>query len=322
MPLINSKYKASGLFKNPHFATIYSAKLRVAPKILQQRERMILSDGDFMDLDFSFSLKKTRKIAILLHGLEGNAQRIYIKGQAKVLIENGWDVCAVNYRGCSGEANKKYSSYNAGKTDDLIEVIQFLLEKNSYEHIALVGFSLGGNLLLKYLGEGNNIPKEIIAGVAISSPLHLRGSLAELLKNKNWVYTTSFLLDLRSKLKEKALLFPDEISKKTIKSIKDLKTFDDAYTAPAHGFKDAYDYYAHNSSLQFLSDIKAPVFILNAKNDSFLSPHCYPFSIAESSKNLYLEAPNYGGHVGFHITNKIYYSEQRVLDFLNTKIID
>ncbi|MAL60907.1 MAG: alpha/beta hydrolase [Flavobacteriaceae bacterium] len=319
MPLVSSQYFPKGLFKNGHFSTIYSAKLRTAPKLVQQRERLQLEDGDFMDLDFAFSEKPTNKIAIILHGLEGNAQRTYMRGQANVLCKNGWDTCAVNYRGCSGETNRSYQSYNAGKTDDLEAIVNHLLEKNSYAEIALVGFSLGGNLLLKYLGERTQVPKEIVVGVAISAPLSLKGSLEQLSLWNNWVYRTSFLFDLRKKYKLKMKQFPELMSVSDYKKIKSLKTFDDIYTAPAHGFKDAFDYYEKNSSLQFLPEIDIPVLILNAQNDSFLSQNCYPISLAEKSKNIYLETPKHGGHVGFHKTDETYYSEERTLQFLTKK---
>ena len=319
MPLVSSQYFPKGLFKNGHFSTIYSAKLRTAPKLVQQRERLQLEDGDFIDLDFAFSEKPTNKIAIILHGLEGNAQRTYMRGQANVLCKNGWDTCAVNYRGCSGETNRSYQSYNAGKTDDLEVIVNHLLEKNGYAEIALVGFSLGGNLLLKYLGERTQVPKEIVAGVAISAPLSSKGSLEQLSQWNNWVYRTSFLFDLRKKYKQKMKQFPELMSVSDYKKIKSLKTFDDIYTAPAHGFKDAFDYYEKNSSLQFLPEIDIPVLILNAQNDSFLSQNCYPISLAEKSKNIYLETPKHGGHVGFHKTDETYYSEERTLQFLTKK---
>ncbi|MBW2938452.1 alpha/beta fold hydrolase [Aureisphaera sp. CAU 1614] len=319
MPLVSSQYFPKGLFKNGHFSTIYSAKLRTAPKLIQQRERIKLEDGDFIDLDFAFSEKPTNKIAIILHGLEGNAQRTYMRGQANVLCKNGWDTCAVNYRGCSGETNLSYQSYNAGKTEDLEAIVNHLLEKNRYAEIALVGFSLGGNLLLKYLGERTFVPREILAGVAISVPLSLKGSLEQLSLWNNWVYRTSFLFDLRKKYKQKMKQFPELMSVSDYKKIKSLKTFDDIYTAPAHGFKDAFDYYEKNSSLQFLPEIDIPVLILNAQNDSFLSQNCYPISLAEKSKNIYLETPKYGGHVGFHKTDETYYSEERTLQFLTKR---
>lgn len=317
MPLVSSKFEPSIIFRNAHFATIYSAKLRPSPKLMQQRERLQLPDGDFMDIDWSFSEKNSRKVAILLHGLEGNAQRTYMKGQAKILNQNGWDVAAVNFRGCSGEANLSYQSYNAGKTDDLEAVINSILIKDKYGEIALVGFSLGGNLLLKYLGERESFPKEIKKAVAISTPLSLKGSLESLNAFSNWVYRNSFLINLREKYKTKMKDFPEKMTASDYKKITSLLEFDNVYTAPAHGFKDAFDYYEKNSSLQFLPKIKIPVLVLNAENDSFLSSECYPTDLASKMKNLFLETPKYGGHVGFHQTNKLYYSEKRTMQFLN-----
>ena len=157
MPIVPSKYLPSLFFRNGHISTIYSAKFRPAPLLEQKRERIALSDGDFLDIDWSFPQSASRKLTILLHGLEGNAQRTYIKGQARVLNEFGWDVAALNFRGCSGESNLSYQSYNAGKTGDLKEVIDLCLERDLYDEINLLGFSMGGNLLLKYLGERDDV---------------------------------------------------------------------------------------------------------------------------------------------------------------------
>ncbi|WP_310993307.1 YheT family hydrolase [Aequorivita marina] len=320
MPLIPSTFNPPSIFRNAHIATIYSAKLRPSPVLVQERERIFLSDGDFLDIDWSFAKKPSHKVAILLHGLEGNAQRTYMKGQAKALNDAGWDITAVNLRGCSGEANVLYKSYNAGKTDDLEAVINTVLERDKYSQIALVGFSLGGNLLLKYLGERNSIPKEIKMGVSISTPLSLRGSLEALSKFENWVYRSSFLKNLRKKTKVKMEDFPKMMTRSDYNKITSLLAFDNIYTAPAHGFKDAFDYYEKNSSLQFLPNIKIPVYILNAKNDTFLSAACYPTQLASEFRNIYLETPKYGGHVGFHKTNKMYYSEVRTTSFLSELI--
>ncbi|OAB80368.1 YheT family hydrolase [Cochleicola gelatinilyticus] len=318
MPLITSPYRAKGLFKNPHFSTIYSAKLRPTPPIVQKRERLELPDTDFLDIDWSFSKTKSNKLAILLHGLEGSASRAYIKGQAKALLDDGWDVAAMNHRGCSGEENRLFLSYNSGRTDDLHFLITQVLKKNVYTKIALIGFSLGGNLVLKYLGERQTLPKEIYKGIAISAPLSLKGSLQSLEKRKNWVYRNSFLLNLRAKYKRKMEHHPDKMTASELKQINSLLQFDTLYTAPAHGFKDAYDYYEKSSSLQYLNSITTPVLILNALNDTFLSPECYPYDLAKNSKFVYLETPKYGGHVAFHVSNSLYYSEKRTVTFLNT----
>lgn len=319
MPLIKSDYQPSFIFRNGHFSTIYSAKLRISPSLIQKRERVTLPDNDFIDIDWSYAKKPIKKVAILLHGLEGNAQRIYIKSAAKALLNDHWDIAAMNFRGCSGEDNTKYQSYHSGKTDDLESIINHILEKDHYQEIVLVGFSLGGNLLLKYLGERKNIPKEIKKGVAISVPTCLRGSLESLNKQENWPYRAVFLKSLRNKYQLKMKQYPDKMLDSDLKKIKSLQDFDDIYTSKAHGFKDSYEYYEKNSSNQFLPNIKVPVLILNAKNDSFLNPDCFPFEIAKSSKYIFLETPLHGGHVGFHESNKTYYSEKRTVAFLKVQ---
>ncbi len=316
MPLISSIYKPPALFRNGHISTIYSSKLRVPPKVIQSRERIFLPDGDFMDLDWSYASKESRQLVVLLHGLEGNAQRTYMKGIAGHLNRKGWDTVAVNFRGCSGEPNKQFKSYTAGATDDLEMVIQHILEKDIYEKITLNGFSLGGNLMLKYLGERSSIPKEIKKAVAVSTPLSLEHSLEELNKKHNFIYSKFFLLSLKKKFKEKSMQFPDDIHPDDHKKIKSLLDFDNIYTSKAHGFVDAYDYYRKNSCLQFLPEINIPVLILNAQNDSFLSPSCYPVDLAEKQKKLFLEIPLYGGHVGFYDKNNVYYNEKRTAEFI------
>lgn len=316
MPLVASTYKPPAIFRNGHISTIYSSKLRVPPKVVQSRERIFLPDGDFMDLDWSYTTTESRQLVILLHGLEGNAQRTYMKGIASHLNKKGWDTVSVNFRGCSGEPNRLYKSYTAGATDDLEIVIHHILEKDRYDKIMLNGFSLGGNLMLKYLGERDKVPNEIKKAVAVSTPLSLEQSLEELNKKHNVIYSKFFLFSLKKKLKEKSQMFPDDIRPDDHKKIKSLLDFDTIYTSKAHGFVDAYDYYRKNSCLQFLPEIKIPVLILNAQNDTFLSPSCYPVELAEKQSKIFLEMPKFGGHVGFYDKNNLYYNEKRTAEFI------
>jgi hypothetical protein len=318
MPQLNSDYTPPLLFKNGHFATIYSGIIRSVNGVVQKRERITLSDGDFLDLDWSDSVTPTQKLVILLHGLEGDAQRPYITGSAKILNQNGYDTCAVNYRGCSGEPNVKYRSYHSGATEDLIEVLNHILNTKNYSEIYLKGFSLGGNLLLKYLGEGNDVPKEIKGAVAVSVPCNLHDSCKQLLSIKNIMYAIKFKGNLLDKLRQKQHMFPEKISDNDIKSIKTLKDFDDIYTSQAHGFEDALDYYKKSSSLQFLPYIQVPSLIINAKDDSFLGPECYPIKETDKNTKLFLEMPSYGGHVGFWGKNNITYTEKRAQAFFES----
>ncbi len=317
MPVIPTTYNPPFLLKNGHFSTILAGIARKINDFHQKRERIELLDGDFLDLDWSFSATPAHKVVILLHGLEGNAQRSYITGSAKEFNRNGLDACAVNFRGCSGTANRLFRSYHSGVTEDLKIVIEHILTTKKYSEIYLKGFSLGGNVVLKYLGEGNTIPKAIKAAIAISVPCSLHSSSKQLHMPKNYLYAVRFKKHLVAKLREKQILFPDKVSDADIKNVRALQDFDDIYTSRAHGFKDALDYYEKCSSRQFLSQITTPSLIINAQNDSFLGPECYPKHEAEHNKKLYLEMPGHGGHVGFSGANNISYTEKRALDFCN-----
>lgn len=316
MPVIQSTYKPPVLFRNGFASTVYSGLWRKVKGVSQIRERISLRDGDFLDLDWSYASKPTNQLIIVLHGLEGNAQRPYMLGTAKHFNDNHIDAVCVNFRGCSGEENSKYRSYHSGETNDLSDVINYIIATKSYTDIYLKGFSLGGNVVLKYLGEGNRIPIQIKAGIAVSVPCFLYGSMLQLHKFKNVLYHDRFKKHLIDKLKVKHQLFPHNMSKDKIKSIKTLKDFDDIYTSKVHGFKDALDYYEQSSSLQFLQNINVPTLIINAKNDSFLSKECFPIETAKQNSKLFLEVPNYGGHVGFYESNNVYYNELRSFQFI------
>ncbi|MEE9362464.1 MAG: alpha/beta fold hydrolase [Cellulophaga sp.] len=316
MPLVNSNYHPAFPFTNGHLSTIYSSVFRKIDGLVQERERINLPDGDFLDIDWSFAKKPTQKVILLLHGLEGNAQRPYILGSAKQFNTMGIDACAINLRGCSGEINRLFRSYHSGATEDLEAVIQHVLNTKKYSEIYLKGFSLGGNITLKYLGENKNIPKEIKAAMAISVPCNLHSSLLELLKPINILYANKFKKDLIKKLRVKQKMFPKLISDSEISAIKTLKDFDDIYTSKAHGYKDALDYYEQCSSLSILQQISVPTLLINALNDSFLGEKCYPVKEAKANKKLHLEIPLYGGHVGFYHQNNMFYTERRVQDFI------
>lgn len=318
MPVIASKYRAPIWLKNGHVSTIYSGLLRKVEGVEQERERLELEDGDFMDLDWSYSSNKSDKLVITLHGLEGNAQRPYMLGSAKYFNSNGFDVLSVNFRGCSGEKNRLYRSYHSGATEDLKAIVDHVLSKDRYPQIFIKGFSLGGNVTLKYLGERNDHPKEIKGAMAVSVPCYLYGSMLALHTLENSLYARRFLDPLMEKLKGKQEQFPEIITVNDLARIKTLKDFDDVYTSKAHGFLDALDYYENCSSLQFLTNVAVPTLILNASNDTFLSAECYPEREANNNGFLYLEQPDNGGHVAFYQSGGVYYNEKRGLEFFNS----
>ena len=312
MPVIESTYKPPFWAKKSFVSTVFSGLARKVGGVQQTRERIALPDNDFIDLDWSYAKEKSNKVIILLHGLEGHAQRPYITGTAKLFNDNGIDAIGVNFRGCSGEPNLLYRSYHSGATEDLDSVVNHVLSNEIY----IKGISLGANMALKYVGERDNVPKEVKAVISVSTPCNLKGSCDELLSLKNKHYAIKFLQHLKLKLKPKLIQFPNYLSVTDFNSIKSLIDFDHVYTAKAHGFIDAYDYYEKASSAQFLPNIKIPSLIINSLNDSFLSPGCYPVKEAKQNPNLYLEMPKYGGHVGFIQKNNVYYNERRALEFV------
>ncbi|RKS55484.1 hypothetical protein BC962_0447 [Gillisia mitskevichiae] len=321
MPILESTYTPPYLFRNYHISTIYAAKLRSVKAVPQTRERLKLEDGDFIDIDWSSANScKSNKVLVILHGLDGNAQRPYVLGLAHHFNHHGWDVAAINFRGCSGEINRLYKSYNAGASDDLNKVITNILSKKKYDSIAINGFSLGGNLLLKYLGEGNDLPKELKAAVAISAPCDLYASLKKLDESRNWLYSKRFVMQLKKQLFLREKHFPKEITKEQISKCTNLYAIDELYTSQAHGYANALEYYEKSSALRFLPNIKTPTLLINAKNDGFLSENSSPIAIAKNNSNFYLETPDYGGHVGFLQKKEATYTEERALKFISSYI--
>lgn len=319
MPILHSYYKPAFVFKNGFIATVFSGLCRRV-SLAQKRERIQLNDGDFLDLDWSYAATTpSDKLIILLHGLEGNGQRPYITGAAKLFNAKGVDAVCVNFRGCSGEDNLKYYSYHSGATNDLQAVIQHVTSNKNYTTLYLKGISLGANIILKYLGERDSLPEAIKAAVAISVPCDLSGAAKALHAFKNKPYHDRFLRHLKKRLENKQIKFPEHITKVDIESIKTLSDFDEVYTSKAHGFANAQDYYAKCASLQFLKRITVPTLIINALNDSFLSTNCYPVSEAKTNPSIYLEMPKYGGHSGFVMKGEAYYNEIRALEFCINK---
>ena len=314
MPIVKSYFTPRFLFKNAFISTVFSGLFRRI-KIDQTRERITLRDGDFMDLDWSSGAKPSKQLVVLLHGMEGHGQRPYVSGVAKYFNANDIDAVCVNFRSCSGEQNKKFSTFHSGQTDDLQDVIAHILKNYSYTSIFLKGISLGGNIVLKYLGEGNAIPSKIKGAMAVSVPIDLASSSKALHQFKNILFHIYFMIGLKYKLMQKQRQFPERISRKTLYSVWTLRALDEVYTAKANGFKDIADYHQKSSSLHYLYSIKTPVLLLNAKNDSFLTPSCFPYDIAHKSAFIHLETPKYGGHVGFVTKDNVYYNEKRALAF-------
>jgi hypothetical protein len=314
MSELSNLYNPPFFLFNGHLETIYPALFRRVVLANYTRERIDTPDNDFLDLDWL--QKDSNKLVVIQHGLEGSSFRPYIKGMAKALSSQGYDILAWNYRGCSQEMNRKLRFYHSGATDDLTVVLNHAMRKKKYNEIFLVGFSLGGNITLKYLGEKNVLP-EIKKAVVFSVPLHLESSCEQISLPSNRVYSQRFVQSLKKKILVKSRLM-EGLDIRGLEKIKTLIEFDNEYTAPLHGFDNAIHYYSQCSSVFFLKNIQIPALIVNTKNDPFLSPKCFPFEDLHQHPFVKLEMPLRGGHVGFTQINKngLYWSEQRALDWI------
>jgi predicted alpha/beta-fold hydrolase len=318
--IVESPYRPVPYLTNGHLETIVPSAFRKVKGVLYQRQRLELEDGDFLDLDWLVNNDvRTTKLVIISHGLEGSSDRHYSRGMAKYFRQRGWDALAWNCRSCSGELNRLARFYHHGDTADLDRVITEGFRKG-YDHVALCGFSMGGSFSMKYLGErGVSVDPRLKGAVGFSVPCSLGASAAELDKPSKSFYRNRFLRKLGKKILAKSFLYPDRISHAGYEKIRTFREFDDRYTASLHGFKDAADFYARSSSDQYLADIAVPALIVNAANDPFLPPACFPRDIAREHPYFHLEIPARGGHVGFTLgSGEENYMERRAFEFLNT----
>jgi len=283
-------------------------------------ERIETPDNDFLDIDWhDCRIGETRKLAIINHGLEGHSHKKYILGMARMVTGLGFDAACWVQRGCSTEMNRLPRFYHSGETGDIHTVITHCLGTGKYDEIVLIGFSLGGNQILKYLGENPGyVPGEIKTAATFSVPCDLAATEFVISKPSRRIYLEYFMRGLRKKVHAKAKKFPVLVNTAKLKGINSLRKFDDRFTAPLNGFADANDYYTRSSSKQYLAEIRIPTLLVNAQDDPFLPARCYPVSEAEANPNLFLEMPKYGGHVGFVLggEDNIYWSENRVRKFL------
>jgi uncharacterized protein len=259
-----------------------------------------LSDGDFLDIDRLQGGHK--RCMIITHGLEGGSNRYYVRRTAKYFHDLGWDIYAWNCRSCSGELNRLPRFYHHGETGDLEAVVEEAFQAG-YEEVMFFGYSMGGSMTLKYLGE-REVDKRIKGATLFSVPCNLRDSSEALKRKGNKFYEKRFLDKLKVKMKAKALLFPDVINVADIDMMDDFDVFHERYTAPLHGFASAQTFFEEATCDRYMAGIRVPVLIGNALNDPMLGEKCYPYAIAIESEFVYLETPKLGGHAGFSLSAK------------------
>jgi uncharacterized protein len=315
--LENAPYAPPTFLKGKHLQTIAPA-FRKVTDVPYLRERIDTPDGDFLDLDWL--RQGHRKLLILTHGLEGNSQRPYILGMAKYFAQLGWDILAWNCRSCSGELNRLFRLYNHGDVGDISTVVNHATTRYIYDEVALAGFSMGGNINLKYAAV---CPHPSVSKViAFSAPLEMRSSTETLAAWDNWVYRYHFQRKLLPKLKAKAKLFPQKLDYDYV--IKNIKSWDfqlHTFFCVMNDYVSLDDFYERGSALNFIADLKIKTLIVQAENDPMLSPACFPKDMARKHDFLNLEVVKQGGHCGFPLKNNKNesYAELRASAFLNNK---
>lgn len=324
--IIKTSFKPAWWLNNPHLQTLYPALLRKVPELpLPRRERLETPDHDFIDVDWCGT--EAQPLVILLHGLTGSSQSGYIKGLQYRLARLGFRSVVLNFRGCSGEPNLSARCYHSGETEDIDFLYRTLRRREPETPMAAIGFSLGGNVLLKWLGEqGGRLP--LFAAVAVSVPLVLGVCATKLDSGFSRIYRKNLIGELKRYLKLKQRSLANSGNRQEFEKIErlgdlsDIESFwqyDDRVIAKLHGFEDVHDYYRRSSSRQFLKKIAVPTLVIQADDDPFLTPAVIPDS-SELSPVVDLEITHGGGHVGF-ISGNIpckpqYWLEQRIPEFL------
>lgn len=318
--IVGSQFRPAWWLPGPHLQTLWPALLRSVAHVKLTRERLELPDGDFIDLDWG--PLHTGPLVIVFHGLEGSSRSHYAAGILSALDAAGYQGAVMHFRGCSGEVNRLSRSYHAGDTNDLQYTIAQLEERFPQRLIIGVGYSLGGNALLKWLGQ-TGVDNPLHAAVAVSVPFKLASATERLEQGFSRLYQRYLVNKLRASAKRKISRPGFPVNLDGLNKLRRLRTFDDTVTAPLHGYRDVVDYYSSASSHQYLKGIRKPTLILHAKDDPFMTQRIIP-NEPELSRCTTLELSNHGGHVGFVAgttpMKPRYWLEDRIVEWLRASL--
>lgn len=295
---------------NGHLETIWPTLFRKPALPAYRRQQVTTADDDFLFLDWLQA--GNPRLAVISHGLEGDSRRHYVVGMVHALASAGWDVLAWNFRGCGGSINRQPRFTHNGSTDDLDTVVRHALETYDYPVVTLVGFSMGGNLTLLYLGrDPTRVPAAVKAAVCFSVPCDLVSASQRLAEPGNAIYMRRFMYLMGRKVRQHARHFPELFPMAGYRKLKTFQDFDDRFTAPLHGFRDAMHYWQECSSRRYLAGVGRPAWIVNARNDPFLTSACFPAADSHRNPLVELIAAAHGGHCGFASVgrNSPYWSE-------------
>ena len=301
-------YEAPWWLPGGHLQTVYAA-LSPAPRVAWRRERWDTPDGDFIDLDWAGG--GGGPLLALFHGLEGGSSSHYARKLAARALARGWRCVVPHFRGCSGAINRLPRAYHSGDTEELDWILRRLRPQYA------VGVSLGGNVLLKWLGEqGADAAQLLRRAAAVSAPLDLAASGRALDRGVNRrLYTRVFLTTLKAKVFAKIALRRVALDERRLARVRTLHEFDGLFTAPMHGFRDADDYWARASSAPWLERIRVPTLLLNARNDPFLPAAALEAAARDAAPAVQREFPATGGHAGF--PGRAHWPARRILAFLD-----
>jgi uncharacterized protein len=308
--------------------TVFASVARVLPRPRARRERWALPDGDFLDVDRFEPRPAAREgrrgeaVLLVCHGLEGSSRAPYVRGLVRLARSAGLSAAAMNFRGCSGEPNRLARSYHSGETGDLALVVERLAAERPGRPVLLAGFSLGGNVVVKYLGErGDALPREVRGAAAISVPFDLERS-ARAIDGPgfwSWVYRERFLRQLRRKAAEKARRFPGAFDARRAAAARSFAEFDAAVTAPLHGFASAEAYWRESSAGRYLSGVRRPLLAIASLDDPIVPAASVPAAEARENPHVTVEAVAAGGHVAFVSGWPFwpsFWAERRAVEFL------
>ena len=325
-PILRAPYRAPWWLPGGHAQTVYAALAAPRPRVAYRRERWDTPDGDFIDLDWVQDQDRGSRIqdrgqtplVVLFHGLEGSSQSHYALALMAEVARRGWRGVVVHFRGCAGEPNRLPRAYHSGDSTE----IDWVLRRLRTEHPLLyaVGVSLGGNALLKWLGEAGASAREVVdRAAAISAPVDLMAAGNALDRGFNLLYVRHFLSSMKGKSLAKLARYPGLYEAARVRAARTLRAFDDLVTAPLHGFRNTDDYWTRASAKPWLAGIDVPVLMLNARNDPYLPARFLP-APHEVAPSVVLEKPSSGGHVGFvsgRFPGDLGWLPARVLEFFS-----
>lgn len=315
------EFSPAWYLRNRHVQTLWGKLVRRLPPAPTRLERWDTPDGDFIELHRMAGNPGTPRL-VILHGLEGTIRSHYAQGLLHEANRRGWGADLLIFRSCGSEMNRARRFYHSGETSDVSFVIDRLAAAEPNRAIVAAGVSLGGNVLLKYLGErGDAVPGQLRAAAAVSVPFDLARSSVQIQRGFARIYQWHFMRSLRRKAGAKLIQFPDIARPDSLARTRTMYDFDDVITAPLHGFEDAADYYRKSSSLGWLEGIRRPTLLLSATDDPFLPPEVFAQvrSVAARNRWLTVQFPPRGGHAGFIAADGRrleYFAEKRACDFL------